>query len=56
MEGSGILNLADKFKKNDTQEEINIPKTEDIKTNAEFIDDKDVLNVFLIIMSKTRSN
>ena len=46
MEGSGILNLADKFKKNDTQEEIYIPKTEDIKTNAEFIDDKDVLNVF----------
>ena len=46
MEGSGILDLADKFKKNDTQEEINIPKTEDIKTNAEFINDKDVLNVF----------
>lgn len=45
-EGSGILDLADKFKKADSKKEIEIPKTKDIKNFAEFIDEKDILNVF----------
>lgn len=45
-EGSGILDLANKFKKNESKKEINIPKTKDIKNYAQFIDEKEILNVF----------
>ncbi len=43
---SGILKLADKFKNNELDGKIEIPKIKDLKSYAEFIKENDVLDIF----------
>ena len=51
-EKSGILNLADRFKKTDDTKEISIPKTSDIEKFAEFIENE-IIDTFFSIMLMT---
>ena len=45
-EESGILNLADRFKKTEDTKEISIPKTSDIRKFAEFIEEDEIIDTF----------